>query len=107
MLRELTWEQFLEWQEFDKISTIGDKRGDWQAASIAAAVHNSAAMLGRSKHRVRVSDMLLEFAEEQKPAPVMKEGKRAEQDMKFIARMSVALSNAEEETAAKKKRKRR
>lgn len=106
MLRELTWEQLLEWMAFDRISPIGDRRGDWQAATVCAAVINSSAALKGLPPIVRVADMMLEFSDAETPAPAAAKqpaGKN-ESEMKFIARMSTALANADE---ARSKRKRR
>lgn len=105
MLRELTWEQLQEWMAYDRISPIGDRRSDWQAASVCAAVVNSAAARSGSSHRVRVSDMLLEFTDAEKAAPVAAapQGK-SEAEMKFIARMCTSLANADEERKNKKRR---
>lgn len=106
MLRELTWEQLQEWMAYDRISPLGDRRGDWQAASVCAAVVNSAAARSGSTHRVRVSDMLLEFTPDEKPsaAPAQQPGK-SESEMKFIARMCASLANADEDRKNKKKRR--
>lgn len=100
MLGELTYKQFLELQEYDLISPIGDKRGDWQAASVCATAMNVALMRAGSRKRVRVKDFVLDFTSD--PKEVKEEPQQTWQEMKFIARMFTAAANAD----AKKKRKR-
>lgn len=107
MLRELTFEQLQEWMAYDKISPVGDRRSDWQAASVCAAVVNSAAARSGSNQRVRVSDMLLEFTDDEKAAPAAPAARpgKSEAEMKFIARMCASMANAEEDRKTKKKRR--
>ena len=95
MLRELTFKQFLELREYDRISPIGDRRGDWQAAAICALLANLAATRGHSRKRFKVKDFLLEFGDE-KIAP-----RQTWQEQKMIAQM-VAIALTEPD----KKRKR-
>lgn len=104
MLRELSWEELLEWKAFDEISPLGDKRGDWQAASIASVIRNNILLqAGMGDKLTSPSDFLLEFKpiEERveaaavapaapKPAPATNW-----QRMKMFARMHVAISNAD------------
>lgn len=99
MLRRMSFTQLLEWMAYDQISPIGSRRGDWQAASICSAIMNAAAAQTGSKHRFSTSDFMLEFGKER--AKVEPRHQTVE-EMKFIARMYVAQSNADE-----KKKKRR
>lgn len=112
----MTWKQFLEWKSFDELEPIGDRRGDWQAASICAAVVNLEMAMRRIKRRFTPEELLLEFdkpvvsmpltkvvKEEPKPAP-----KGNWQGMKMIARMHFALAEADKKkrAAGHKNRKR-
>lgn len=89
--------------EYEAIEPFGDRRADWQAASICAAFANiTLASKGVSK-RFRVKDFLLEFDNQEK---TVKEGAKGRpwQEMKFIAQMWAAAFNADED---KKKKRRR
>lgn len=50
--------EFAEWKAFDRISPIGDLRGDWQAALLASVTANVFSGGGR-KHQP--GDFLLSF----------------------------------------------
>ena len=54
--RQINSREFAEWVAYARIEPIGDKRGDFQAASIAAAVKNS---IGGND--VSVNSQLLNF----------------------------------------------
>jgi hypothetical protein len=96
---------------FDAVEPIGGRRGDWQAAMISSMVMNAAAMMRTGKVRLdfEPKDFLLEFRDadrkkpDAKPEPAKEPQKETPswQSMKFIARMHVALANADE--ARKKK----
>lgn len=93
--------------DYEAIEPFGDRRADWQAASICTAFANITLASKGAKKRFRVSDFLLEFDTEDKKV-VTKEGASAPpaktwQEMKFIAQMWAAAFNADED----KKRKRR
>lgn len=90
----MTWRQLQEWMAYDLISPIGDRRGDWQAAAICAAVANVMMAVNRGRKRFNVSDFLLEFGKVVKRAKDVEEGK-SWQEMKFIAQMCAAASRAE------------
>ena len=47
---------------YSRIEPIGDKRGDFQAASIAAACHN-ATVMALGGEPVQINDKLLKFGE--------------------------------------------
>ncbi|MCK9570000.1 DUF4035 domain-containing protein [Candidatus Pacearchaeota archaeon] len=53
--------EFAEWIAYSNIEPIGDKRGDYQAAAIAAEIHNSIAGAFGGK-RVSIDDRLLNFS---------------------------------------------
>lgn len=96
MLREMPYPRFLEWQEYDRISPIGDRRGDWQAASICSAIFNSMAIKAGSGKRFATKEFLLNFkmdedakVEPTAPAPPWRK-------MKMIARLFTAQANADE-----------
>lgn len=103
MLRRLTFKQLAEWQAYENIEPFGDKRADWHAASICAAVANVTLAVHKQKKRFRVSDFLLEFGDH-KDVKEEVTPRQTWQEMKFIAQMQVALANAEE---AKRKKRRR
>ncbi len=96
MLRELTWDEFLEWQAFDKIEPIGGVRGDWQAASICSTLVNVAAIQRGGKYRSRPVDWLMEYGDEKPPMEVKEDvtPRKTWQELKFIAQMWVADSKA-------------
>ncbi len=91
--------QFRRWMAFYALEPLGEKRGDWQAASIVSAIWNTSLLRAGSRKRFRVSDFLLEFQNVVKE--VKKEAGQTWQQMRDIAKMWVAVGNAEE------KRKRR
>ena len=89
---------------YDQLQPFGDRRSDWQAATICAAVMNAAAMRGGSRKRFRVKDFLLVFKDaETKVKEEKDEPRQTWQEQKLIAQMFVAMSNAEQK---QKKRKR-
>lgn len=98
MLEEIPYATFLEWRQFDQVSPIGDRRSDWQAASICAAVMNAMTMGHGVQTRFAPKDFLLEFGVEKAvknapapdPAPNWKR-------MKSIARMFTTQANTDEE----------
>ncbi len=110
MLKELPYQQFLEWQEFDRIEPIGQKRGDWQVASVCSLLANIAASRSGSEHRFTTRDFLLEWRDASELAKVETETKQAPapttawQQMKFYARMYAAQANADEKHKQKRKR---
>ena len=95
MLREMSYTDFLAWQAYDRVEPIGDRRGDWQAASVCSAVCNTLAAQSGSKTRYTTKDFLLQFTDEvveaKKEVPAVPDWQR----MKFTARMFVAQANAE------------
>jgi Protein of unknown function (DUF4035) len=84
--------------EYDRTCPIGDVRGDWQAASIAAAVANVLVAVNGGRKRFAVADFKLEFGESKKRP---KEGK-SWQEMRMLAQIMAASS-----VEAPKKGKRR
>ena len=55
--REINSREFQEWRAFDRISPIGGRRLDWNAASIAAAIINT----WTTGKRITPQDVILEF----------------------------------------------
>lgn len=100
MLGELSFKQLLEWEAFDELHPIGEKRGDWQAASICRVMMDIAAAQCGSKKRFRNADFLLEFKDEPESELESQPKSQTWQEMKMYARMYVAQS-------AKGKKKRR
>lgn len=103
MLRELPFKKLLEWEAFDQLHPIGDRRGDWQAASICRVMMDIAAASCGSKKRFRNSDFLLEEFTDQEREP-LEEPKQTWQEMKMLARMFATQSQAD---LTKKKKKTR
>lgn len=85
---------------------IGGLRGDWQAATVCAAVMNAAAMRAGSRRRFRVKDFLLVFKNKETPVPEAggsDDGERQSwQTMKFYARMYAAAANADQQRKRKR-----
>jgi hypothetical protein len=109
MLREMSYDDFLTWQAFDRMSPIGDQRGDWQAASICSAIFNAMAIRARSDKRFATSDFLLEFTDEglkKKQEDTTPAPSQDWQRMKFIARMFTAQANTDEEKRQSRGRRR-
>lgn len=99
MLREMPFPQLVEWMAFDTLEPIGGHRGDWQAASVSATMMNATAMRAGISTRFRPKDFLLEFDKPVKddvitPAPSAPPA-RTWQEMRHIARMQVAIANAD------------
>lgn len=53
-----------EWQAYDRLEPIGDKRGDYQAALVAMVV--TSVFGGKSSKAPRLEDFLLQFDAEPK-----------------------------------------
>lgn len=116
MLRELSWEELLEWKAFDDISPLGDRRGDWQAASIASVIRNNLLLqAGMGDKLTSPSDFLLEFKTQEErqeekavaPPPTAPPPAGNWQQMKLFARMHTALANADVERRKKGHRNRK
>lgn len=102
MLARMTFDDFLNWRAFDLIEPFGDRRADYHAASICAAIFNAALMRGGSKKRVRVSDFLLEFKDAETKIEEQQGPNAGWQRMKWIAKMFVASSKATEKKPARR-----
>ncbi|MDX7992965.1 phage tail assembly protein T [Xenorhabdus littoralis] len=59
--RDLSASELLCWLEYDRLSPLGDRRGDIQAAQMAAAVYQS------QGGRVGLKDILLQWGEPATP----------------------------------------
>jgi len=98
MLERMSFDDLMWWRAFDLIEPFGDRRADYHAASICAAIYNTTLMRGGSRKRMSPSDFLLEFKDvETKPdAPGKTETPPTAgwQHMKSIAKMHFALSKA-------------
>lgn len=101
MLSRMSWKQFAEWQAYDEIEPFGDKRGDWQAASIASAIFNALMIFVRSRKRFRVMDFLLKFGKEREEKEGPKTERQTWQEQRMIAQMFAAAFNSD----GKKKRR--
>lgn len=107
MLEELPFTQLLEWQAFDSVEPFGDKRGDWQAASICAVIQNIEARRRGASHVFTPAEFLLEFKEKEsvaKEIEVPAAPVKSWQEMKMIGMMMAAASQA---PAAPSRRRRR
>lgn len=64
LLRVMSWEEFCEWLVYDQIEPLGESRGDYQAAIVAATIAN----VNRSKGQKPYSpaDFLPNFIPETK-----------------------------------------
>ena len=80
----------MELIEYDRVSPIGDVRGDWRSASICATFANMLMAVHGVRKRFRVRDFLLEFGTD-KRVEEAREGKSWQQ-MKQIAMMLTAES---------------
>jgi hypothetical protein len=89
----------MEWMEFEQQEPFGDRRRDWQAASICTTIANMTAIGMRSETRFKVSDFMLDFSAVPKQ-PEQAPGK-SWQEMKMIAQMMAAAS----QTDARRKRR--
>jgi len=77
--------------EYERLEPFGDKRGDWQAASIIAGISNVLLACFHSDQRFKVADFMLKFGGTAAPeAPTGKSW----QEMKLIAQMMTAASQA-------------
>jgi hypothetical protein len=90
MLRGLTWRQFEEWMEKDRLDPIGQKRGDWQAATICATFMNIHASEHAVKTRFSPSDFMLEFGPRVDKEEVPKG--QSWQEMRMIGQMMATQS---------------
>ena len=95
MLNEITWEQFQEWLAYEVVEPFGEKRADWQAASVCAVVANAASITSGSRKRFKVSDFLLEFDEEEKAIPGQGPAQNWQRH-KMIAKMFATIANKAE-----------
>lgn len=87
MLRELTAEQLKDWMAYDELEPIGGKRGDWQAASIVAAMHSLQRNPERFPEPFPPGMFLLEF---DRPERKVEPRGRTWQEMRMMAQVYVA-----------------
>ena len=66
MLRSLTAKQFTEWETYARMEPFNELRADHRAALIAQTVFNIAV---DGKDRRPLTDFLLSYGDEEKPAP--------------------------------------
>lgn len=60
MLHEMTWQQFMEWHQYDLIDPFGDERADLRSGTIAAVVANVHA--GKSGRKFKPADFMPKFS---------------------------------------------
>lgn len=98
MLEEMSIGDLLEWRAFDQVEPIGGQRGDWQAAAVCAQIANIAAIQRGGTFRSKPVDWLMEYGDEKPPMKVeeKKPQQKSWQELKFIARMWVADSEAKQ-----------
>lgn len=63
MLREITWEQFLEWRMYDDLDPFGEDRDDYRFASIVQALWNIARDPKRYPNGFPLTDFLMNFGD--------------------------------------------
>lgn len=95
---------------YDAIEPFGDKRGDWQAATICASMFNARFSGNKISQMFQPKDFLLIFKDPEAVNELVKEVEKGTkgtpwQTMKFYARMHVAIANAEEKKLQNKKRR--
>jgi hypothetical protein len=98
MLKSISFKELMQWRAYDKIEPIGQKRGDFQAASICAATMNAVLLSKGIRSKFRVSDFMLEFKEEETKVETTPSGSPPAdwQRLKMLARMHYAVSKAEQ-----------
>lgn len=101
----MSFDEFLDWRAFDLICPYGDRRADYHAASICAAIYNTTLMQGGSRKRLSPTEFLLEFKDVEKKDPEAAPA-AAWQHMKSIARMHFAISKAHDNKPQRPKRER-
>lgn len=84
MLSEMSVAQFRRWVAFYESEPSGDARADWHAASICAAIWNTALLRVGSKRQLRVSDFLLEFGSMPKELKEVHAPRKTWQELKNI-----------------------
>jgi hypothetical protein len=97
MLERMSFDDLMWWRAFDLIEPFGDRRADYHAASICAAIYNTTLMRGGSRKRMNPTDFLLEFKDVETPDAPEQAGTPPTagwQQMKSIAKMHFALSKA-------------
>lgn len=92
---------------YDAIEPLGDKRGDWQAAMVAACVMNAAVMLrtGRVSFSFQPSDFLLHFGSNKRSTPAS--AKKTPAQLFSAVKWIAALANADIRADELKKKKKR
>lgn len=113
LLQSITWQQFREWRAYETIEPFGDRRADWHAASICAAMWNATLASRGIDKQMTPEQMLLVF--KSKATDVTKEGTTPARDqpqpakdykaLKFVARMWTNVMNAEERLKNKRRKK--
>lgn len=111
MLREIGWEQLTEWMEYERIEPFGDRRADWQMASLCSLIANLEMAKTRSQRRYSSRDFLLQFCDADTPTTPTTVSTPAPagqswQYLKTIARMHVKLSDAQREQRQKGRKRR-
>lgn len=91
----MTFDDFMDWRAYEQVEPFGDRRADYQAASICAAVFNAALMRAGSRKRMRVETFLLEFKDAITKVPEV-DKKAHSMNMKMVARMHYAISKAQD-----------
>jgi len=108
MLDAMSFDDFMNWRAFDLIEPFGDRRADYHAASICAAVFNSMLIRVGSRRRMSLQDFVLEFKDS--PTEVQKDESAPPvagwQQMKMIAKMRFAASRARTTTKQQQAKRR-
>ena len=76
MLREITWQQFVEWSMYAEVEPFDELRMDYRFASIVQALYNINRDPKRHKQPFPITEFLLKFgAAEAKPAQTWQQQK--------------------------------
>jgi hypothetical protein len=104
MLREITWEQFLDWVAYSEVKRFGDAREDARAAFIVRALYNINRDVKEQKEPFKLASLVQDFLEELQEVEQAPR-KQTWQQQKSIAHMWVmAYGAAAKARAGKRKR---
>lgn len=60
MLREMTWQQFIDWRDYDLIDPFGEERADLRSGTIASVIANVHS--GKGGKRFKPADFMPKFS---------------------------------------------
>lgn len=94
MLGELSWDEFLEHLQYEKLDPFPAQREEWQFASVCHAIWSTTALRFKARKTFKLSDFLVKWvtgAATTAPKP-----KTDEKTMKLWARMFTVAFNTPE-----------